>query len=227
MDNGLSKLNSRPCVWVLASGPAPDLNAAIAHARKPHVVIAADGGSVLAEELGLTPNLIVGDIDSSPSELVEKFEKAGVEVRRYDHATKWETDTELALLAALEWKPGSIYVLGAIGGRLDHSLANVMLLTNPRFADVGLHILDGIHELFVAHEGLWNDIPGKAGSTVSLIPVGGSATGVETRGLHWPLKGETLPQGQGRGVSNLIEEEGNAAIRHESGILLVVIVHLQ
>ncbi|MEO5953460.1 MAG: thiamine diphosphokinase, partial [Chloroflexia bacterium] len=198
----------------------------IAHAHTPHVVIAADGGSVLAEEMGLTPDLIVGDIDSSPSELVARFEKAGVDVRRYDHATKWETDTELALLAALEWKPGFIYVLGAIGGRLDHSLANVMLLTNPRFADVELHILDGVHELFVAKTGEWNDIPGKVGSTVSLIPVGGAATGVETKGLHWPLNGETLPQGQGRGVSNLIEIEGNAAVRHESGILLVIIVHL-
>lgn len=214
------------CVWVLASGPAPELSLAVAHAIAPHVVIAADGGCVLAEEMGLRPNLIVGDIDSSPSELVARFEQEGVEVRRFDHATKWETDTELALLAALEWNPGVIYVFGAIGGRLDHSLANVMLLTNPRFSGVELHILDGPHEVFLAKAGVWNKIPGKRESTVSLIPVGGAAEGVETRGLHWPLNRETLPQGQGRGVSNLVEDEGAASVRYETGQLLVVIVHV-
>jgi thiamine pyrophosphokinase len=223
--DALNKHNLRPCVWVLASGPALDLDLAVAHARAPHVVIAADGGTVLAEQLGLTPNLIVGDIDSSPSELVAQFERAGVEVRRYDHATKWETDTELALLAALEWNPAYVYVFGGIGGRLDHSLANVMLLTNPRLSGIELHILDGEHELFLAKPGTWNAIPGKPGSIVSLIPVGGSATGVETKGLHWPLSNETLPHGQGRGVSNLIESPANASVRYEAGTLLVVVVH--
>src|SRR5437773_2726213 len=63
--------------------------------------ISADGGTLLAKKLGLTPALIIGDIDSSPGGLVAEYEAAGVEVRRYDHNTKWETDTELALLAAL------------------------------------------------------------------------------------------------------------------------------
>src|SRR5215211_2405352 len=100
----------KPCVWVLASGPAPDLEIATAHAPVPDVVIAADGGVVLADKLGMTPTLIIGDVDSSPSALVVKYEQLGVEVRRFDHNTKWNTDTELALLAALEWQPRVVYV---------------------------------------------------------------------------------------------------------------------
>lgn len=215
----------KPCVWVLASGPAPELEVSLRHAHPPHVVIAADGGSVLAEQIGLTPNLIIGDVDSSPSSLVERYEQQGVEVRRHDHNTKWETDTELALLAALEWNPKRIYVLGALGGRLDHSLANVMLLTNPRLADLDVRILDGKHEMLLVKPRTWNKIPGAAGSTVSLIPLGGGAEGVQTQGLHWPLNDETLPQGQGRGVSNLVEDPGVCAVRHQSGQLLVVVIH--
>ena len=212
-------------MWVLASGPAPDLDLALTHAPAPEVVIAADGGTLLAEQLGLTPNLIIGDVDSSPSELVASLERSGVEVRRYDHSTKWETDTELALTAALGWNPRSIYVLGAIGGRLDHSLANVLLLTNPRFAAHDVRILDGRHELLLAKPSTWNRIPAAKGSTVSLLPLAQTASGVQTRGLHWPLNGETLPPGQGRGVSNLVDDSRAAAVYYEVGQLLVVIVH--
>lgn len=217
---------ARANIWVLASGPAPDLHLAVAHAPKPDFVIAADGGTVLADALNITPGLIVGDIDSSPSELVARYEEIGVEVRRYDHDTKWETDTELALLAALEYNPLAIYLFGAIGGRLDHSLANVLLLTNPKLAHQNLHILDGPHQLFLAKRGQLNRIPGNGGSTVTLLPVGGDVVGVKTSGLHWPLHKETLPQGQGRGVSNLIDNPATAAVQHESGQLLVVILHV-
>jgi thiamine pyrophosphokinase len=188
-------------------------------------VIAADGGTLLAERLGLTPHLIVGDVDSSPAELVTRFEQEGIAVRRYEHSTKWETDTELALMAALEWQPGVIYVLGGIGGRLDHSLANVFLLTNLQLAGKNVRILDGRHELFLAKPGGWNAIAGNRGSIVTLLPVGIDTTGVVTRGLHWPLNLETLPKGQGRGVSNLIEDPQSAAVRYETGQLLVAIVH--
>lgn len=221
------KTGTGPCVWVLASGPVADLDLTLSNAPAPHVVIAADGGTVLADKMGLTPNLIIGDVDSSPSALVDRYDQAGVEVRRFDHNTKWETDTELALLAALEWHPRVIYILGALGGRLDHALANVLLLTNPSLAALDIRIVDGPHELFLAKPGIWNAIPGIQGSTVSLLPIGGPVASVTTRGLHWPLDAEILPPGQGRGVSNLVDDPNAAAVRYEDGQLVVVVVHSQ
>ncbi|MEP6776430.1 MAG: hypothetical protein ABJA50_12615, partial [Chloroflexota bacterium] len=70
------------CVWVLASGPAGDIDIAMRYAVSADVVIAADGGTVLANRLGITPTLIVGDLDSTPSDLVTGYSNLGVEARR-------------------------------------------------------------------------------------------------------------------------------------------------
>lgn len=212
------------CVWVLASGPHDDLQTALLWTEKPDKVIAADGGTVLANQLGIVPDLIVGDIDSSPPALVERYAAMGVQVRRFDHNTKWETDTEIAMLAALDWQPATIMLLGALGGRLDHSLANVILLTHPQLAGRDVRILDGKHEVFLAKPGTWNSIRGNPGDTVTLLPLGADTPGVRTEGLHWPLRGETLPAGRGRGVSNRIDSD-TPRVRLESGQLLVITLH--
>jgi thiamine pyrophosphokinase len=213
------------CVWVLASGPAVDIDIALRYIDPADVVIAADGGAVLANRLGITPSLIIGDLDSTPTDLVNMYSESGVEIRRYDHNTKWETDTELALLAALEYAPKRIFVLGAIGGRLDHSLANVLLLTHPAFTSLDVHILDGNDELFLAKPTEWNRIKGRPDDIVSLLPTGVAAEAVTTRGLQWPLLGETLVAGKARGVSNRISDPATAAVRYDAGLLLVAIVH--
>ncbi len=213
------------CVWVLASGPAVDIGIALRNADPADVVIAADGGTLLADQLGITPSLIIGDLDSTPSDLVTMYSDSGVEIRRYDHNTKWETDTELALLAALDFSPKRIFVLGAIGGRLDHSLANVLLLTHPKFASRDVHILDGNNELFLAKPMEWNDIKGQIDDIVSLLPLGVAAEAVTTRGLQWPLDRETIIAGKARGVSNRISEPATAAVRYDAGQLLVALVH--
>jgi thiamine pyrophosphokinase len=213
------------CVWVLASGPVTDIDEVLRRAPKADEIVAADGGTLLAVRLGVTPDLVVGDIDSSPTEVVAEFEARGVKVRRYDHATKWETDTELAILAALEFDPTTIVILGALGGRLDHSLANILLLAHRRLAGVDVRVIDGKHEVSLARAGEWTLVHGLPGDTVSLLPLGGDAVGVLTDGLHWPLVSETLEEGHGRGVSNTIDF-APARVRLDAGNLLIAVEHL-
>ncbi|MEO6458409.1 MAG: thiamine diphosphokinase [Chloroflexia bacterium] len=211
-----------PLVWVLASGPVDDPLRAIQGLAPPDIVIAADGGSSLAARLCLVPNLIVGDLDSSEPAIIADFEAQGVEVRRYDHHTKSETDTELAMFAALEWEPSEIVLLGALGGRLDHTLANILLLTNPRLVGTKVRIVDGPEEIVLAQQQIWTEVHGTAGDTVSLLPIGKTATGVKLQGLEYSLDGEPLVQGFARGVSNrLTQPTGRMWV--ESGLLLVVL----
>lgn len=224
VQTGLDVENRGGCVWVFAASPQWDVQATTEWLPGPDYIVAADGGTSAVEQLGLVPDLVLGDLDSSNPALTERLRAAGVEIRRFDHNTKLETDTELATLAALEWRPERIYLLGVIGGRLDHSLANVLLLTHPQLAGEDVRLVDGRQEVYLAKSGMWNPIEGKNGDTVTLLPVGGDVRGVRSQGLRWPLAGDTLLVGHGRGVSNLVEGVG-AQVWLDAGCLLVVALH--
>ena len=211
-------------VWVLASSPVWPDAASVEWLPAPDKVVAADGGSTLASRLGLVPDLVIGDLDSSDVALVRGFAEQGAEIATYEHTTKLETDTELAVLAALRWDPAVIYVLGATGGRLDHALANVLMLSHPDLAGRDVRIIEGRTEAFLARQGHWNDLYGKPGDTVSLLPLGVIAEGVRTEGLEYPLNGETLLPGRGRGVSNTLSAR-HGRVWLDAGQLLVVHLH--
>lgn len=211
------------CVWVLAASPVWTSPERLGDLPAPDVVIAADGGITLAARLGLVPNLVIGDLDSSDPSLVRQMEGQGVQFDRFTHETKVETDTELAVLAALDWRPDTIVVLGAVGGRLDHSVANLLLLTHPQLAEQDVRIMDGRQAALLAKPGRWNALPASSGDTVSLLPVGGDASGVSTADLLYPLDAETLLAGRGRGVSNEVTGD-NPGVYYESGLLMVIVV---
>jgi thiamine pyrophosphokinase len=183
-------------------------------------IIAADGGARHALALGLTPHTVVGDMDSLDAGVREQLGQQ--ECRLVLHpAEKDETDLELALLLAVEEGATEVVLLGALGGRLDQLLANVLLLTLPELAGVSVKLADGEQETFVIHGGNQTTVEGQVGNTLSLIPLNGDASGVYTQGLKWPLSGDTLFAGPARGVSNVVVSLP-VRIRVEKGLLLVV-----
>jgi thiamine pyrophosphokinase len=135
-DNGKSEQLTEPkrdlCAWVFAAGPEVGMPA-WTWLAKPDLVVCADGGLEHALKLGLRPNIVVGDFDSVPAATLAGFraQYPDVDVRAYQHETKIETDTELAVLAALEAGATELIITGALGGRTDHSLANMLLLGHP------------------------------------------------------------------------------------------------
>jgi thiamine pyrophosphokinase len=216
---------SARCVWVLSGAPPPDQPPDTRWLPRPDRVVAADGGHAWAALLGLTPDLLIGDLDSIAPGSLAGLEGSQVPVEPYEHHSKWETDTELAVLAALRWKPERIVILGAVGGRLDHTLANILLLTHPALENLDVTIVEGVHEVFLAKPRVWTSIRGQAGDIMSLLPVGEAVQGITLGGFEYPLNTEALTPGSGRGVSNvLLGADGRLWV--EGGRLLVVLVHL-
>ena len=182
------------------------------------VVIAADSGVRRAHELGLRVTLAIGDFDSVDADDLAAVTAAGATVERHPEA-KDATDLELALDAALARRPERVVVIGGHGGRLDHFLANAMLLAARTYEGVEVVAQMGPARVTVVHRAA--KVHGRRGDLVTLVPAHGTAAGVTTDGLLYPLTDEDLAPGSTRGVSN--ELTGTAAtVSLRSGTLLVV-----
>jgi len=184
-------------------------------------IIAADGGTRHALSIDVIPHTVIGDLDSLSAADRAHVEAAGARIIPFS-PHKDETDLELALLHAVEEGATEIVVLAALGGRLDQTIANVLLLALPALRALDVRIVDGPQEAFLIHSA--RRIAGQPGDTLSLIPLGGDATGVTAQGLEWPLHDETLRFGPARGVSNVLTEQ-EAHVHVEHGLLLCIVTH--
>lgn len=188
----------------------------------PRLVIGADGGSRHAASLGLHLTTLLGDLDSIDPLALAEAQRAGVEIRGWPRE-KDETDLELALLSAVDAGADEICILGALGARLDMTLANILLLTHPRLADRRV-------ELWEAGQTVWlirppgEVIPAHPGDGLSLLPLGAAAEGITTRGLAYPLRNESLTLGPARGVSNVVTDE-NPKVELQRGLLLAILTY--
>jgi thiamine pyrophosphokinase len=207
---------SRAVIFV--NGHIPDLELVRPLTRSGDTLIAADGGTRHALALGLTPSVVIGDLDSLTADDRRKLDAAGTEIRRYPR-DKNETDFELTLQYAVEAGYHDILLVAALGDRLDQTLGNLALLSDPSLVGLHIRVDDGMEQVFFVSTQA--RLEGRPGDLVSLIPWGIEVTGVTTDGLRWPLQGDMLYPFKTRGISNELLGE-MASISLESGLLLIV-----
>lgn len=197
---------------ILCGGVIEDIKTTAARADKMAYTICADSGYAYAKQLGLKPDAVLGDFDSYALENVQE-ENVRVFPVRKDY-----TDSEIAVMHALELGYDDITLLGALGGRIDHALGNLHLLKYIYQAGATGTILDGKTQVWYSTSG--RVIRGNAGDILSLIPL--SAEGRYTLyGLEYPLQEEKLPL---TGISNVfIENE----VKIESENAEFLIIHIQ
>lgn len=163
------------------------------------VIICTDGAAERMKEIGRMPDLIVGDMDSIDEATLAYFEQKGIRIIRHS-VDKDETDTQLALECAFEMEPEGIRIFGALGGRIDHALANVSLLVMCAKQGVDTKIVDRDCELFIVNGTCV--IEGREGDTVSLLPFSSNVKGITLEGFHYPLTDGTMEIGLPYGISN-------------------------
>jgi thiamine pyrophosphokinase len=185
------------------------------------LVIAADSGAEWLAGLGIRPDLLIGDMDSVDPGLLERLRNDGVTLERHP-PDKDASDAELAIVRAISDGADEVVIVGALGGgRVDHELANLLLLADSRWRGNRLRIVRGGTTAQAVHGGETLQLSGAEGDLVTLLAVGGDAWGVRSKGLRYPVAGEALGLGRSRGLSNQVEQ-APASVLLERGTLLVV-----
>lgn len=189
--------------------------------RHAALIVCADGGLRPMRAQGIVPEVAIGDFDSASPSLLAWARRRGTRLLAYPRE-KDKTDTELAIQYALRAGATTIDLIGVLGGRLDHTLANIGLLVTLARQRRRARIVHGNTELFLATPRA--SISGRVGDRVSLIPLSARVSGVSTRGLKYPLADGTLRLDATRGISNEITASP-ARVRTRRGWLLVVVEH--
>jgi len=198
---------------IVVAGGARDLDAVPA-GWSGAFVIAADSGVDFALALGLHVDVAVGDFDSVSPDGLQRVRADGGRVESHPSA-KDQTDLELALHGAMRQGATDLLVLGVGGGRLDHLMANLLLLASPEYAPCRVRAVAGCTRVHVVRGGQpATELRGELGELLSLLAV-------TTRGLLYSLHGEALAAGTSRGVSNVVESTPTS-VELEDGTLLAI-----
>lgn len=185
---------------------------------KDAVIISCDGGMRHTMRLGITPDYIVGDFDSVQPEVLNYYKNMNIELKQVP-CRKDETDMELGINHAVELGANDITLIGGIGSRLDHTLANIFQLIKLERLGIKGRLVNekNIITLCTSRE----DIYGKKGDIVSFIPITDIVTGVSNKGLEYPLNNAVMHMDSPMGVSNVMK--GNhAEYSFESGMALII-----
>lgn len=186
--------------------------------RPEDYLVAADGGTRHCLEMGFRPNMVVGDFDSLSKELQKELTLKGVVIERYP-PDKDKTDLELALDRSLRIGADKIMILGAWGGRPDHTIGNLLLLAREDI-NVPVEIVQESQIITVLGPGRDLSLSCGEGDLLSVVPLSAKVTGVTYRGLKYPLTNATLERGRSTGLSNVVVATP-ASIRVGQGWLAV------
>ena len=194
---------------IIAGGRIADYETAKKYISEKAYIICADSGYDHAKKMGIIPDIVIGDMDSVKEERTAKEIVYPVK--------KDCSDSELAMDYAVDNDYTDLILLGFIGTRMDHTIANISMLF--RYNDINPVMVDSHNEIRPAKAD--NIIKGKKGDLVSIIPFGGVLSGVTTENLEYPLDNEDLFSAETRGVSNVMtDSECRIYIKSGNGLII-------
>ena len=184
-------------------------------------IIVCDRGLEALYKLKIIPNHVVGDFDSVSPEILEFYKKQSQIIFHTYHPEKDNTDTDIALKLAIRLKSSKITIMGALGKRIDHALANIHILKDALEANIPCQIIDEHNRIYLINKEITLEKDKIYGKYVSLIPLTSEVEGITLTGFKYPLENYTLPIGTSLGISNEIIED-RAHVEMKKGILIVI-----
>ena len=195
---------------VIAHGEPPSAGLFQRLLAESDLVVAADGGALLALEHGVVPDAVVGDLDT-----MADHPGTPIPAERFHRAAELDTtDLQKAIAFAIERGATEVDVVAAGGGRADHALANLSVLTIFRGVPVRLHDDQFVISLVDGEAAL----KGEPGTLISLVAIG-ACRGVTTTGMRWDLTNFTL-EFSPRGIHNELERRHATVSVREGDLLL-------
>jgi len=182
-------------------------------------IICSDGGANHAYNMNIVPNYIIGDLDSINKNIIDYYKSKNVEFEKFP-TKKDETDTELCIELSSKLKAKEIHLIGALGGRIDHTIANINLLYYIRKKGIMPKIISEKEELYIAIEEEII-IDGNIGDTVSILPIKGDVEGVTLKNLEYPLNNSDMEFSRPLGISNVMSDI-NCSIKVNKGSLIII-----
>ena len=182
-------------------------------------IIAADGGCNHLYKMNIMPNYIIGDLDSIDNDLIEYYKIQDVIFKTYP-SKKDETDSQICIYLAKDLNATQIDFYGSLGGRIDHSLANIGLMHYVRQMNVTPRIITSEEEITI----IKNEeviLKGKKGDTISIIPIMADASNVTLNKLEYPLNRAKMGYLSSLGISNVMLED-ECSIKIEDGYALII-----
>lgn len=188
------------------------------------MIIAADAGLEILKKLNLMPDEIVGDLDSVDHDILKEYKNNKKVAMDIHKAEKDETDTELALMAAAKYGYNQVDLLGALGGRMDHTLSNIQLLSQFYKQGLFVNIYDEKNRIYLLGKGKTFHRENLYGTYISFLPVSGMIEGLTLKGFKYPLNHRRIPMGSSLCISN--ELTGDIGIMDlDQGVVLCVESH--
>ena len=192
--------------------------------RSYDYVIAADAGLEVLRPLHISPNAVVGDLDTVDKKVLEEYQnQPGIEFEIHK-PEKDETDTELALLTAARQGCEAVDILGALGGRMDHAIGNIQLMYQFFCQGMEVKIYDARNRLYLlgGHKVFHREEV--YGKYISFLPMTETVEGLTLRGFKYPLQRRTIGLGTSLCISNELKRE-EGILELEKGVLLCVEAH--
>lgn len=205
---------------IITNGNKPTIELAKKTAVAADMVYCCDGAADWAKKAGIGIDVLLGDMDSIKTETLEYYSNKPIEIIKLQRE-KDMTDTQYAADLAKERGADEIVLIGAMGSRFDHTLANMQVLFRMFKQGVKAKIIDDDNVIYIAGEGE-NIIQGKVGAIVSILPVNEKVLIEKTKGLYYPISNKYLIATQPLGVSNVFTED-RAVLDIKEGEAFIII----